>query len=84
MPVTRSITKEEYDERLAQIEGIEKEAYDLYQKFLKKKARRRQDVFDELDKETSRSKSLKKAYDRISGKIDSFAIEDQTPAQIEK
>lgn len=66
---TGSITKQEYEERLAKIEGIEKEAYDLYQEFLKKKARRKQDAFDELDRETRNSESIKKAYDRINSKI---------------
>jgi hypothetical protein len=66
---TGSITKQEYDERLAKIETIEEEAYDLYQEFLKKKARRKQDVFDELDRETGSSGSIKKAYDRINRKI---------------
>jgi hypothetical protein len=66
---TGSITKQEYDERLIKIENIEKDAYDLYQAFLNKKARRKQDAFNELDRETRDSESIKKAYDRISGKI---------------
>ena len=66
---TGSITKQEYDERLAKIETIEKDAYDLYQEFLKKKTRRKQDAFDELDRETRNSESIKKAYDRINSKI---------------
>ncbi len=66
---TGSITKQEYDERLVKIETIEKDAYDLYQEFLKKKTRRKQDAFDELDRETRRSESIKKAYDRINSKI---------------
>ena len=66
---TGSISKQEYEERLAKIETIEKEAYELYQEFLKKKARRKQDAFDELDRETRNSESIKKAYDRINSKI---------------
>jgi hypothetical protein len=66
---TGSITKQEYEERLAKIETIEKDAYDLYQEFLKKKTRRKQDAFDELDRETRNSESIKKAYDRINSKI---------------
>lgn len=66
---TGSITKQEYDERLAKIETIEEEAYGLYQEFLKKKSRRKQDTFDELDRETHKSKSIRKAYDRINNKI---------------
>ena len=66
---TGSITKQEYDERLVKIETIEKEAYDLYQEFLKKKSLRKQDAFDELDRETNKSESIKKSYDRINSKI---------------
>jgi hypothetical protein len=66
---TGSITKQEYEERLAKIETIEKDAYDLYQEFLKKKTRRKQDAFDELDRETRNTESIKKAYDRINSKI---------------
>jgi hypothetical protein len=66
---TGSISKQEYDERLEKIEIIEKEAYELYQEFLNKKSRRKQDVFDELDKETRKPESIKKAYDRINRKI---------------
>jgi hypothetical protein len=66
---TGSITKQEYDDRLAKIETIEEEAYDIYQEFLKKKDRRKKDAFDELDRETHKSESIKKAYDRINSKI---------------
>ena len=66
---TGSITKQEYEERLAKIETVEKEAYELYQEFLRKKARRKQDAFDELDRETRSTKAIKKAYDRINRKI---------------
>lgn len=72
---TGSISKQEYDERMTRIENIETEAYDLYQKFLKKKARRKQDVFDELDRETRSSKSIKKAYDRINKRINTVYLE---------
>ena len=71
---TGSITKQEYEERLAKIETIEKEAYNLYQEFLKKKARRKQDVFDELDRETQKTKSIKKSYDQINKKISSYSL----------
>ena len=54
---------------MAKIETIEEEAYELYQEFLKKKARRKQDAFVELDRETRSSESIKKAYDRINSKI---------------
>jgi hypothetical protein len=71
---TGSITKQEYEERLAKIETIEKEAYDLYQEFLRKKARRKEDVFDELDRETRSTKAIKKAYDRINRKINTTSL----------
>ena len=71
---TGSITKQEYDERLVKIETVEKEAYNLYQAFLKKKARRKQDVFDELDKATDNTQSIKRSYDRINRKIDVIAL----------
>ena len=71
---TGSITKQEYDERLVKIETVEKEAYNLYQAFLKKKARRKQDVFDELDKATDKTQSIKRSYDRINRKIDVIAL----------
>ena len=71
---TGSITKQEYDERLVKIENVEKEAYNLYQAFLKKKARRKQDVFDELDRETQKTKSIKKSYDQINKKISSYSL----------
>jgi hypothetical protein len=68
------VTKQEYDNRLAKIETIEKEAYELYQKFLRKKARRKQDVFDELDRATDNTQSIKRAYDRINREIDVIAL----------
>ena len=71
---TGSVTKQEYDNRLAKIETIEKEAYELYQKFLKKKARRKQDAFDELDRATDNTQSIKRAYDRINREIDVIAL----------
>jgi len=71
---TGSITKQEYDERLVKIETVEKEVYNLYQEFLKKKARRKQDVFDELDRETQKTKSIKKSYDQINKKISSYSL----------
>jgi len=71
---TGSITKQEYDERLVKIETVEKEAYNLYQKFLKKKARRKQDAFDELDRTTNNTQSIKRSYDRINRKIDVIAL----------
>ncbi len=73
---TGSITKQEYDERMAKIEGIEKEAYGLYKEFLRKKARRKQDVFDELDRETTASGSLRKKYDRINREIDLSSLSE--------
>ena len=71
---TGSITKQEYDERLVKIETVEKEAYNLYQEFLKKKARRKQDAFVELDRATGNTQSIKRSYDRINRKIDIIAL----------
>lgn len=73
---TGSITKQEYDERLVKIETVEKEAYNLYQEFLKKKARRKQDAFDELDRATDNTQSIKRSYDRINRKIDVIALDE--------
>jgi hypothetical protein len=67
---TGSIKKQEYDERMAKIETIEKDAYELYQEFLKKKSRRKQDTFDELDRETKKSKTLKSSYDKINRRLE--------------
>jgi hypothetical protein len=67
---TGSISKQEYDERLAKIESIENDAYELYQKFLEKKNRRRQDVFDELDRDTKKMKALKSSYDKINRRLE--------------
>ncbi|KMP10389.1 hypothetical protein UR09_06370 [Candidatus Nitromaritima sp. SCGC AAA799-A02] len=67
---TGSITKQEYDERMARIEGIETEAYKLYQEFLERKARRKNDMFDELDNDLSRFKELKNSYDKINQRLE--------------
>ena len=67
---TGGISKQEYDERLEKIESIENDAYEIYQKFLEKKNRRRQDVFDELDKDTKKMNAIKSSYDKISRRLD--------------
>jgi hypothetical protein len=67
---TGSISKQEYDERLGRIESIENDAYKLYQQFLEKKNRRRQDVFDELDKDTRKMKTFKSSYDKINRRLE--------------
>ncbi len=67
---TGSITKQEYEERLAKIETIEKDAYDLYKEFLNKKARRKQDAFDELDRDTKKFQAIKSSYDKISRRLE--------------
>ena len=46
----------------------------MYQKFLRKKARRKQDAFDELDRVTNNTQSIKRAYDRINREIDVIAL----------
>ena len=67
---TGGISKQEYDERLEKIESIENDAYEIYQKFLEKKNRRRQDVFDELDKDTKKMNAIKSSYDKINRRLD--------------
>lgn len=71
---TGSLTKQEYESRLKKIEAIEHEAYTLYQEFLKAKTQKRQDVFDELDRETGSIPSFKSRYDRINRQIQSTDI----------
>ena len=56
---TGGISKAEYEKRLEKIEGIEKEAYDLHQEFLKQKVKQRQELFDELEGETRSRVSIK-------------------------
>ena len=73
---TGSVTKEEYDKRLKKIETIEKEAYELYQIFLRKKAQSKQDIFDELDRETNSKQSIKKAYERINKELDIITLNE--------
>ena len=67
---TGSISKQEYDERLGKIEGIEKEAYDLYQKFSAKKARKKEDMFDELDRNAKEMNAVKSSLDRINRRLE--------------
>ena len=55
---------------LVKIEGIEKDTYDLYQKFLVKKSRHKQDVFDELDRDTKKMKAIKSSYDKINRRLE--------------
>ena len=57
---TGSITKTEYDMRLAEIEKIEKKAYDSYHNYLKRKEKYKSKFFDDLDKEVlNKNKSIK-------------------------
>ena len=67
---TGSISKQEYEERLAKIEGIENDAYELYQKSLDKKNQRRQDVFDELDRDTKKFEAIKNSHDEITRRLE--------------
>jgi|TARA_B100000315_G_scaffold180837_1_gene169647 chaperonin cofactor prefoldin len=62
---TGGISKAEYEKRLAEIEDIEKEAYDLHQEFLRKKAEQRQELFDELENETRGTDFHKKAHNGL-------------------
>ncbi len=66
---TGSLTKKDYDNRIAEIEKLEKEAYDLYQKMLKEKAKKRDNTFDELDREVDRFESYQQEYDEINRQI---------------
>jgi len=67
---TGSISKQEYDQRLANIESIETEAYELYQEFLRKREQHVKDIFDELDDETRKFNSIKSSYEQINRRLD--------------
>ena len=74
---TGSLTKKEYDARLAEMERIDNEAYELHLKYLREKEKHKQEVFDELDKNTDKSSvltNIKQEYDRINGKLDGLHI----------
>lgn len=80
---TGALTQQDYDERLARIEAIEKEAYELRLEFLRQKERHRQSVFDEMDGEVERFSSFKNGHDRIRGKLDAIAPRRSAPLDIE-
>lgn len=67
---TGSLTKSEYDKRLAEIERIDKEAYELHKKYLLEKEKHKQEVFDEMDKDDSGLPDIKQEHDRINGHLD--------------
>ncbi|MFQ5715981.1 MAG: hypothetical protein ACE5GQ_02650 [Nitrospinales bacterium] len=81
---TGALTKQDYDERLARIEAIEKEAYELRLEFLRQKERHRQSVFDEMDREAERFSSFRSRYDLIRGKLDAIAPRRPKPPTGEK
>ncbi len=67
---TGSISKSAYEKRLKKIEALETEAYQLYQQVLEKSAKRKDMIFDELDKATEETISHKNSYNNISQMID--------------
>ncbi|MFQ5672499.1 MAG: hypothetical protein ACE5G9_05340 [Nitrospinales bacterium] len=66
---TGSLTKSEYDRRLEEIEMMDKKVYELRMAIRREKARHRQDLFDELDRETNRLESLRNSFDEINKKL---------------
>ena len=71
---TGSISKSEYDKRLKKIETIETKAYKLYQKILEETAKRKDRIFEELDKATEQTIVHKNSYNNINQMIDRSAI----------
>ena len=71
---TGSISKSEYDQRLKKVEAIETEAYKLYQKVLEETAKRKDRIFEELDKATEQTIVHKNSYNNINQMIDRSAI----------
>ena len=67
---TGSISKAEYDKRLKKIEAIETEAYELYQKVIEETAKRKDKMFEELDKATEETILYQNSYDNINQLID--------------
>ncbi len=76
---TGSLTKKEYEMRLAEIERIDSEAYELHRKYLLEKEKHKQDVFDEMDRDTGKPplSDIKQEYDRINGKLDELHIDSK-------
>ena len=71
---TGSISKAEYDKRLKKIEAIETEAYELYQKVIEETAKRKDKMFEELDKATEETILYQNSYDNINQMIDRSMI----------
>jgi len=71
---TGSLTKKEYDNRLAEIERIDSEAYEVHKKFMIEKERHKQDMFDEMDNATSGLPKIKQEYDRINGRLEGIVL----------
>jgi len=67
---TGSLTKKDYDNRIAEIETLEKEAHKLYQKMLKEKAQKRDNAFRELDQDVGRFESYQQEYEDINRQIE--------------
>ena len=71
---TGSISKSEYDQRLRKIETIETKAYELYQKIIEETAKRKDKLFEKLDKATDETIVYKNSYNNINQMIDRSAI----------
>jgi len=66
---TGSLTKKDYDHRIAEIETLEKEAHKLYQKMLKEKAQKRDNIFRELDQDVGKFEPYREEYENINRQL---------------
>ncbi|MBI5428092.1 MAG: hypothetical protein HZA02_07430 [Nitrospinae bacterium] len=67
---TGSLTKAEYDKRLERIEALDREAYELYRKYLEEREKQRQNLFDELDREVAARPGMLSAIKKNQSQID--------------
>ncbi|MBI4390208.1 MAG: hypothetical protein HY580_08510 [Nitrospinae bacterium] len=67
---TGSLTKAEYEKRLERIEALDREAYELYQRYLAEREKQRQNLFDELDREVAARPGMLSAIKKDQGRID--------------
>lgn len=67
---TGQLTKQEYETRLATIESIEKEAYELHEKMIAGRKNRRKSFFEKMEKETGEFKEYRNNYKEINSKLD--------------
>ncbi len=66
---TGSLTKQDYDKRIAEIETLEEEAHKLYQKILKEKAQKQENTFREMDQDVRRFESYRQKYEDINRQL---------------